>query len=877
LKYEDSNLSADQALTFTGSLTVSLSGKLEIGMTMSGMIYEPFNIKRFGFGNLNLAIGITAAAGIPSLQIGASISIGNVKNVEGQGGKFIFEGYFGFDPTDPTQNYVYAKSSGDDLTLINVIRNFGISQTLELPQPVADSGFFGDLIFSFSTSGKTIDELGIEVKAGVYFKGAFRILGLEVYAEININTDPEALAIYAKIESTPISWVGGLLRIQRTRDDDTNGPFVIVDINSEAASIEIQGFAQVLGIAYGICVKMNETHSFFTIEGNLFSVLQVELAVAATYGPTLADLSYEFNGCLQFDLTRIAKIVYDTMKSASQDVSAAMDKARGKVEEARAAVNRAFEKVEQWKEGIKMYQAQLTKRSEELDRKKKELNYDCSTRCGKVCVGFLDWNPHCWKVWGRWVGCPKWNSCKWRVADIICIAGCELKRGWNKFVTWAEQLGIQIMLGLTEVANAILNGVDAFKAIANAVLDFASGFLSVVEGFCNGVMTAVSAVVSAAANAIQVEYFCISGHLKPVENACISCRAKMSLVGIPIQWDGELCIDLSFFKAIGERTAVKHTPDIARIQAKVQSFEAQSAEIEDEKKNMEKEQGKQDSDYNEKTNEVPDVNKRRKRSHVPTKEEAYYYQQAYTTIPAPDTRNYKTTQSMMDGAPWLLTKSWTPSKRDMIPDESTAHRRILNINTKDDCKRIENVYSNYGTIAEGFNAFIKGVEKQKADFFNMKRSTIDGINFIKNEFQHGDYKHNVTDEEREHVKYWHDYVIEGMSQHIEATEKEMKAQRKSFIPTFRGQVDTILGEQTRSSLTNYVDQMHGAVVKTYKKRSDIPSPALVKRVSKWENLRKVFKDLAEDGSTTLRDMSAKVTSANRILQDLRRSEIPCAA
>lgn len=98
----------------------------------------------------------------------------------------------------------------------------------------------------------------------------------------------------------------------------------------------------------------------------------------------------------------------------------------------------------------------------------------------------MDWNSRCWKVWGHWCGCPKWNSCKWRVNDIICIAGCELKKAWNKFVTWAEQVGIQIMLGITEVAVALLDGVKIFEAIANAVLDFANGFLSVVEGFCNG-------------------------------------------------------------------------------------------------------------------------------------------------------------------------------------------------------------------------------------------------------------------------------------------------------------------------------------------------------------------------------------------------------
>ena len=69
-------------------------------------------------------------------------------------------------------------------------------------------GFFPFFFFS----GKTIDELELEIQAGVYFKGTLNILEVEVFAEININTDPEALRIYAKVTMSPISWVGGKVK-----------------------------------------------------------------------------------------------------------------------------------------------------------------------------------------------------------------------------------------------------------------------------------------------------------------------------------------------------------------------------------------------------------------------------------------------------------------------------------------------------------------------------------------------------------------------------------------------------------------------------------------------------------------------------------------
>ena len=61
-----------------------------------------------------------------------------------------------------------------------------------------------------------------------------------------------------------------------------------------------------------------------------------------------------------------------------------------------------------------------------------------------ACIGFFGWNEQCWKVWGWWVGCPTWIPCKWKVPDIICMAGCEIQKGWTKFTAWAEQVGIKV-------------------------------------------------------------------------------------------------------------------------------------------------------------------------------------------------------------------------------------------------------------------------------------------------------------------------------------------------------------------------------------------------------------------------------------------------
>ena len=50
---------------------------------------------------------------------------------------------------------------------------------------------------------------------------------------------------------------------------------------------------------------------------------------------------------------------------------------------------------------------------------------------------------------------------------------------------------------------------------------------------------------------------------------------------------------------------------------------------------------------------------------------------------------------------------------------------------------MENVYSNYNNIAEGFGTFLKNAEKQKAGFNAMKRSYLSGIHYVKDVFDEG--------------------------------------------------------------------------------------------------------------------------------------------
>ena len=87
------------------------------------------------------------------LEIGAEIWLG--KFLEDPEGRFTetkdifkFKGYFGVDPTDNKNNYVYAKSFGAHLTIGNIVKAFSLN--IDVPEPIAVSGFCSDIEFSFS-------------------------------------------------------------------------------------------------------------------------------------------------------------------------------------------------------------------------------------------------------------------------------------------------------------------------------------------------------------------------------------------------------------------------------------------------------------------------------------------------------------------------------------------------------------------------------------------------------------------------------------------------------------------------------------------------------------------------------------------------------
>ena len=89
--------------------------------------------------------------------------------------------------------------------------------------------------------------MNINIPFGIYFKSHLRILNYTVKAEVRV-TLKKPRSIYMDCEMSPISWIGGLIVVQRSKTNNQEGPRLFVDIDppSNRANVNISGKYQTL-------------------------------------------------------------------------------------------------------------------------------------------------------------------------------------------------------------------------------------------------------------------------------------------------------------------------------------------------------------------------------------------------------------------------------------------------------------------------------------------------------------------------------------------------------------------------------------------------------------------------------------------------------
>lgn len=299
-----------EPLTF--ALTIALTPTaIEMSGAMIGTWNAAFGVDMLALGDLQLAVGITAALGVPSFEMGASVYLGTSCFEQDPATKrwtkkYPIEGcvsakaYFGFHPTDPSQIYAFAAFSG--LTVGNIIETFAPDSVKSwardsLPQSIKDSGFPSEMkdgtvgenpTFSYSGSPfGTVTKTGLAIPGGVSMKGELNILGYTIQGHFILNPSSR---VKARLEMDPISFANGLFQVTRSSVNQDLGPLFDLDVQFGLLSpipkfnFTMAGYINFFDIIEAECQIEIDTKGFrIYLMGSLFKLFTAELWMQASY------------------------------------------------------------------------------------------------------------------------------------------------------------------------------------------------------------------------------------------------------------------------------------------------------------------------------------------------------------------------------------------------------------------------------------------------------------------------------------------------------------------------------------------------------------------------------------------------------------------
>ena len=185
-------------VTLNAAIRATVSG-VKLEGSMSGCWYEALGNPYLTICNLFLAMTIAPSPlPITGLEFGGRVEVGKKSCAK----VLTAEGYVGINYINPNENYFYADVG--PVTFQKFFDAFCIN--VELPRPLADSGFPNGFKTSFSILGKELPHARISIPPGYLFRGTINILGLP-----------------------PIT-IARVFKMYRSSTDKSKGPFLNADI-----------------------------------------------------------------------------------------------------------------------------------------------------------------------------------------------------------------------------------------------------------------------------------------------------------------------------------------------------------------------------------------------------------------------------------------------------------------------------------------------------------------------------------------------------------------------------------------------------------------------------------------------------------------------
>ena len=320
----------DPAITLTAAIRATAGG-VKLEGSMSGCWNNAFGSPYLTICNLLLAMSIVPSPNpISGLEIGGRVEVGK----ESCGRVLTAEGYIGINVINPSENFFYADIN--PVTFQTFFDAFCLS--VQLPRPLAESGFPKGFMASFSFLGKELPHARISIPPGYRFKGTLNILGLEAYAEIIIQL-PTRISVKAAL---PPLRIANVFKMYASRRDRSRGPYLIADISTrKAPSIEASGFVEILGISAETKLIITTSKYEFSINGNFLNLYAVHLRISASYG-SFSKANFVVEGWFKSDLfDKIAAIIRDGLEKSADEANKHISSAKNKIKNLKAKFYKA--------------------------------------------------------------------------------------------------------------------------------------------------------------------------------------------------------------------------------------------------------------------------------------------------------------------------------------------------------------------------------------------------------------------------------------------------------------------------------------------------------------------------------------------------------
>eukprot|EP00794_Sanderia_malayensis_P007160 gene7160-7967_t len=823
-------------LEFQGTIGIGGAGSLELSAKMIGIYENAFGIKYLSFGNLAISIGIMPGNPMPALNLEGELRLGVSKSLpppapgsqlsrKGQveaGNQIVAQAAMGIDPIKPQDTYFYAKIN--KFTLDAISKAFDLN--IKLPKVLMESGFPEAVMVSFTASpgGKELNVLKTKIENGFRLQGKIRILGYDLYLDCAIAYAPKP-KFKLQVELSPIKIAGGLIALQRSKNEPEKGPMFLGQISAAGVKIKIKAFVTVLGISVGANIDISDDGYEFSISGNLFDLVRADVTITSTYAD-IKTASFEVNACIATGPEIVKNDVKEALETAGKAATETMKEADKSALGIEDLYLKSKEGVTKMDEEVKDFQDKLRKKGKKISEAKRLLNEKCIEQCSTECIGGPDWDPKCLQVGEKFVGCTVWNDCKFKVPNYECLAECKGKKLIGKLKAKAKQAALDVLLFLLKGVKKLFNLGKSFFDSSKKLLSTAKEVLSDVADQMKAGIDAAKAIASTALESIvQIHSMCFESALTEASKGCVGLSINATFFKTRrVEFDTRGCLHLSFAKTIAEAISNKLYPGISAIKGQISKVKAKLGLIEQEKRKVEatadeaKELDKSDDDSSS------------KRDVVWSEEENYYRRLAYEQLPRYTLLDEATLRAFTkDTASQKATKDDAMAKAIISnPSNSASNASVLKkresvnkLDSSDHCVKLSSVVKGYKDITFGLSGLVNTSEQQKQkfnEFLTRKRNKINRLTFgLRSEcFYYGCRKDELNDalfyaRKAKDGSAKNNYDILRNNAEISSWGKIVRSQidkqDKDAMKFWKRQLDANYIETTGLPFTKYLDEL----------------------------------------------------------------------